>query len=105
MSGFVLAPRRSALARAAGRSFPDGGSEVLDSVPALLLGGVKAGIGLIQQRFQFVLPIASRNRDSHAHGDESLHAGTQHGCAGNDLTQLDRKSTRLNSSHLGISYA
>src|SRR5208282_1970000 len=64
-----------------------GWGEVLDPVPAVLFGLIKAGISLIQQHFNFVLPLASRDGDSHTHGDESFLAGTNHRCFGNDLAQ------------------
>jgi len=44
-----------AFAGAAGCGFLGGAGEVLDPIPAILLGRIQAGVGVIQQRFHFVV--------------------------------------------------
>src|SRR5262245_22601610 len=78
-----------------------------------IVGGRLGGRTLASPRSQAIRPTADRLRESlfniliHAYGDPvtgarvlDLFAGT-----GGLGLESDRKSTRLNSSHLGISYA
>src|ERR1700738_673246 len=75
-------------AGAAGCGFPGGGGEVLDPVAAVLLGRIEAGVGVIQQRFRFVVSVASRDGASHTHCDESLLARTNHRCSAHAFAQF-----------------
>src|SRR5437899_8641687 len=77
------------------------------------LGGVPRRIGFSSQTIrEFGVPVlyTDRVRSTRAHitdqnGELSQRAGARNGVAPVLLSVPDRKSTRLNSSHLGISYA
>ncbi len=90
-----------AFTRVPRRRFLGAASEVLNPVPAVFLGGVQAGVGLIQQHFHFAFSIASRDGDSHTHGDEFLLGGTHHRCAGNDFAELIRAQQRIGQITVG----
>src|SRR6266480_1785627 len=57
------------------------------------------------ERGLFRLPLHARARVDHEHGAEPLGAALADRCDGHQAADRDRKSTRLNSSHMSISYA
>src|SRR3712207_7931913 len=67
------------------------------------------GIGNLHQRELFVVEVFAENRNSDAVdvGTNGVSRGSLHGAREvfQRYMQLDRKSTRLNSSHANISYA
>src|SRR6266852_3314942 len=90
-----------AFAGAAGCGFLGGGGEVLYPVPAVLLRRIQAGVGVIQQCFHFVVSIASRDGDSHTHGDESLLAATNDRFTGDDFAQFIRAQQSVGQITVG----
>src|SRR5256885_11086075 len=59
----------------------------------------------LEQLFHFRSVYASKNRDHAVFGDEIFIAENDEIFLAQVFNRLDRKSTRLNSSHLVISYA
>src|SRR5690606_41755816 len=88
------------------RSFPTRRSSDLDS-------GVLTGDKLVFHEHSFKATVTSDIVDSNTYGGESFrcdsatYIGSAHGCVYDQVieTFTDRKSTRLNSSHVKISYA
>src|SRR5690625_4591937 len=96
--------------RGVARGVAGGGRDVAqgDRVPVDQTLGLEAVLPVLAALARDIGGCAGRRRQLPGSGEEvRVDVGLGHGCDGHPVLrgQIDRKSTRLNSSHVAISYA